>query len=159
MKAHTILWIAAGGLLCDAPPTAGMKIAAFAGDEIPNDIVRLYGLEIVGGRVTQRGKDPQTPKSTPDALIADRALYINNAGQLVESAPAYGIKIADEGDAIASFYVVQHKLEIKDGRVMQKKQTKAENKAVKDAPNKGARGSGGLSITTGGGTRSSAKEE
>lgn len=136
MKAHTLLWIDGKGRLCDAPPTAGIKIAAFVGDTIPEYIVKRHDLEVQGGKVVQKGHEALTPKSTPDALIADRTLYVNNDGELVESAPAHGIKLADEGEVIATFYVVQHHLGIKDGKVVQKQKPKPDNKAVETSPDK-----------------------
>ena len=54
MIADRPLWINEEGCLCDAPPSPGIKVAGVRGIEIPDYIVRKYGLEKVNGKVTQK---------------------------------------------------------------------------------------------------------
>jgi len=169
MKADRPLWIDDKGRLCDAPPSSGIKIAGVAGFDIPQRFVDLYALDIKAGRVVQKGREPISPKSTPDAIVADRDLWIDSDGALSDDPipEGSGIKIASKGEPVSSYYVKEHGLAEKDGQIVQTKAVKkAENKAVESAPNKSAKADdeeaegGGLTVTSkaAGGRRSSKRK-
>lgn len=134
MVAHTRLWIDDSGKLTDAPPSRGVLVAK-NGMEIPPAVAKRHGLSVIDGRVVQGGKPAATPKSTPDALIADRTLWVDADGVLSDSGP--GVKLADAGEKIPRGYQVEHKLFERDGRVEQKAAKRPADKAVKAPANKG----------------------
>lgn len=77
-------------------------------------------------------------------MRAHATLWVDDKGQLCEEPPDRGLKIAPtKGDEIQKVFVDRYGLSESKGKIVQK-QAKAENKAVKEAPNKGG---GGLSIT------------
>ena len=136
MVAHTRLWIDDDGKLTDAPPSRGVLIARNGGD-IPERFIKTYHLSLFEGRVVQNGKPAKTPKSTPDALIADRALWVTKDGVVVDEKPAPdAVQIATAGEKIPRGYQVAHKLVIHEGRVVQKQAPKPVNKMAKAATTK-----------------------
>lgn len=140
MKSDRALYLDSKGRLCDAPPSSGIKIASIAGVEIPAWVEKEHHLSIKDGCVVQNGKDPTTPKSTPDPLIADRRLWITAEGKLVDEEPTKGIKIAEEGDKIPAYYVSEHNLFRSNGRIGQKGRGKPEDKQRKKPKNKSGSG-------------------
>ena len=155
MKADRPLWIdGRTKKLCDRPPSTGYKIAGTAGQGIPGNIIAEFDLRLVDGKVTQGGEPAASPESTPPALVADRELHADDNGTLFDEAQGTGIKIADPGKKIPVEYIRRYNLEIEEGRVVQKKKPnlkktdEPDNKAAKKAPNKGARGSGGLTVSS-----------
>tara|TARA_Y100000310_G_C20484734_1_gene716342 strand:+ start:376 stop:900 length:525 start_codon:yes stop_codon:yes gene_type:complete len=170
MRADRPLWIDADEMLCDAPPASGFKIASAEGVNIPNRVVDKYGLALEGGVVMQNG-EVRTPEQ-PARIIADRELFADAAGVLYDEPQSTGIKVADAGKRIPIEYVRRYQLSIEDGIVVQtsapgldelerddtekpKEARKAPNKARKPPANKGARGSGGLTVPGRDGPRSS----
>ena len=151
MKSHAALWIDSHGILCDAPPSSGFKIAGAAGVEIPSSAVEEFNLTLKGKTVMQDGKKPQTPASG-ERLIADRELFADVHGELFDEQQSTGIKIADAGKRIPREYVIRYKLVTNKSKTIVSQSehphlTAEDNdatKAVKAPPNKGARGSGGL---------------
>ena len=72
-------------------------------------------------------------------MRAHATLWVDTEGQLCEEPPARGLKIAPtKGDEIPPEFIKRYGLSEKEGKVVQKQQAKAENKAVKEAPNKGS---------------------
>lgn len=87
-------------------------------------------------------------------MIAHRALWIDKAGVLCKEPPDEGMKIATaEGNVIPEVMVKQHRLvAIQRGKKLCVEQTKKavekpKDKSIPAPTNKGARGSGGLSVT------------
>ena len=135
MVAHKRLWADSDGVLCDQPPSSGTLLAKQDAD-IPERFVRLYNLVERDGRVTQNGKAAISPETTPDALIADRDLWVTKAGVVVDKPPeATAVRVAVAGEKIARGYQAEHGLIARDGRVVQKGAPQA--KAVKAPQNKG----------------------
>jgi len=152
MKADRPLYVDSKGVLCDTPPATGYKLAGTKGQDIPSNIVEKFGLVLRSGKITQNGKAAKSPQSTPSPIIADRDLFADKDGELFDEPQATGIKIADAGKKIPTEYIRRYSLEVKKDKVIQKKKgTKksgpVENKEAGTAENKGARGSGGLTIT------------
>lgn len=129
MKAHTRLWIDHRGILVDAPPSTGYLVA-MNGQDVPQRFIDAYGLEMMDGKVVQRGKEAETPKSTPDALIADRDLFVTRKGELVDEKPEDGIFITEKGAKVITEYVNAYNLEEQDGRIVQKEMPPAKNKKM-----------------------------
>ena len=154
MKADRPLWIDSKGVLCDRPPSTGYKIAGIAGQGITAHIVRKFNLTETDGKVTQGGEAAESPESTPPPMIADRELHADDNGTLYDEPQGTGYKIADAGRKIPVEYIRRYNLEIEEGKVVQKKKPnlkkkdEPDNKAAEKAPNKGARGSGGLTVSS-----------
>jgi hypothetical protein len=124
MKADRDLWLDDKGTLCDRPPTTGMKLA-MKGAEINARLVRDHALHEEMGQVLQSGNHPKSPNSTPPPVVADRLLFITNKGELTDIRPNRGIKIADAGQRISSYYVCEYSLyAAKDGTVKQRSTSK-----------------------------------
>ena len=136
MTAHSRLWIDDQGRLCETPPTQGVLLAT-EGQRLSGRLIAEHDLEEKDGKIRQKGKAAATPKSTPDALIADRTLWVTSKGVLTDSSPTKGIKIADKGEKIPRGYVVSHNLKETDGKIVQKSITKPENKMDSQGKNKG----------------------
>lgn len=136
MTAHSRLWIDSNGRLCETPPSGGVLLAT-EGQRLSSRLITAHGLEEKNGKVRQNGKAALSPKSTPDALIADRTLWIDVKGTLTDEPPPHGVKIADKGERIPRGYVVMHNLSMKDKRVVQKAITKPDNKMDSQGKNKG----------------------
>ena len=65
MTADRPLWINEEGSLCDSPPSPGIKVAGVRGIEIPEYIVKKYGLEKVNGKVAQKlAEEPENKMAT-----------------------------------------------------------------------------------------------
>ena len=78
-------------------------------------------------------------------MYAHTTLWVDEKGQLCEEPPARGLKIAPtKGDEIPPEFVKRYGLSEEGGKVVQKQQAKAENKAVEAPPNKGG---SGLTVT------------
>lgn len=136
MLAHTRLWIDEKGRLCATPPSSGQLLAT-KGQDIPGHVADRYNLSTVDGEVLQNGKPALTPKSTPDALIADRDLWVQKGGKLLDETPETGgVRLAVKGERVPRGYVVMYNLMMRSGRVVQKAVRKAENKMVAGAANK-----------------------
>lgn len=74
-------------------------------------------------------------------MNAHTTLWVDDKGQLCEAAPSRGLKIAaTKGDEIPQELVEKYGLSEEGGKVVQKQQAKAENKAVEGPPNKGGSG-------------------
>lgn len=150
MKADRPLWIDSQGRLCESPPATGYKIAGVEGVDIPEHVVQQFGLTVTDGRITQGGK-VRAPKQ-PARMVADRELFADSSGKLYDTPQGTGIKIADAGRKIPVEYVRRYNLSIEGDRVVQKNapdltpDKDAVTKAVEAPPNKGARGSGGLTV-------------
>ena len=136
MVAHSRLWIDTKGRLCETPPSGGVLLAT-EGQRLHDREIEAHGLEEKGGKVRQKGKAAARPQSTPDALIADRTLWVDSKGVLTDTPPGHGVKIADKGEKIPRGYVVMHNLRDKDGVVAQKAVTKVDNKMDSQGKNKG----------------------
>lgn len=180
MIAHARLWIDDDGVLCDAPPSGGVMIAT-AGAEVPPRFVIEHRLTERDGKVVQQGHGTRHPKSKEAAIFADRQLYVGKDGVLSDVKPVGGMAIAAEGEKISPHYVQAYNLTEKDGKVVQKRKPKTDNKAStpeeeenvkkEDAPNKAEKkppnkqadtppnksGGGGLTITTPEGVEHSSK--
>jgi len=141
--------------LCDAPPSTGYQIAGTKGAPIPAYVVKKFGLAMVDGLVTQGGELPRSPVSTQPRLVSDRELFVDADGVLYDAPQATGIKLVSAGVRIPMEYVRRYNLATVEGKIMQKSIPKVENKAVDGVPNKGKRGSGGLTIAGKHGERSS----
>ena len=121
MKANKPLWIDSNGVLCDAPPSTGIKIAGVKGYAIKLEIIKKFDLVLVDGAVTQKGKDIKSPKTTAPKLIADRELFANEDGEIFDDPQSTGIKVCSVGDKIPREYILRYNLFIdSDGDIAQK---------------------------------------
>lgn len=145
MKADRPLWADLKGRLCDAPPSTGFQLAAFAGQEIHVRLVQRYGLQEIDGKVVQPGQEIQHPVSTPPPMVADRELFATPDLQLHDSEVAGSIKLCDAGAEIPQEYIDRYGLREKEGKIVATKAVKQpENKMVAQPENK----RGGLKIRT-----------
>lgn len=125
------LWLDNKGQLCATPPVTGVLLAA-PGQDIPAPIADEHQLSVgKGGAILQSGRPARRPKSSPDAIIADRSLWVTPEGELVDEPPAIGgVKLAEVGEKVPLGYVVAHKLSVKNGKVVGgKSRPKPTNKA------------------------------
>ena len=136
MIAHTRLWTDDKGRLCATPPLTG-RLLAVKGQDIPAPVAARYHLSTVDGEVRQKGKSALTPKSTPDALVADRDLWVAKGGELLDEIPKTGgVRLAVAGEKVPRGYVVMFNLMEHNGKICQKAARKADNKMVAGAANK-----------------------
>jgi len=136
MIANARLWLDDKDRLCSTPPTTG-RLLAVKGQEIPAPVATRYNLSTVDGEILQKGKPAQTPKSTPDALIADRDLWVAKGGVLLDEIPVTGgVRLAVAGEKVPRGYVVMYGLVEHNGRICQKAVRATYNKMVAGAANK-----------------------
>lgn len=136
MIAHARLWTDDQDRLCSTPPTTGRLLAA-KGQDIPAPVADRYHLSTVDGEIRQNGKPALTPKSTPDALIADRDLWVAKGGVLLDETPKTGgVRLAVKGEKVPRGYVAMYNLIARNGKICQKAARRADNKMVAGAANK-----------------------